>query len=470
MSDESLGGGEDEFREMMRKFLAGEGDIDPARLAGAAGLPSDPAMIARLMSQLQSAMNSRTEGIDENLAREEAGRIAATGAVDASATEVERLRQALHIAALWLDEATEITQLTAEPSLLTRADWARQTLPVWSQLAEPVARSIADALTEVLDAQVPEEMKAMIGDAGSLMRSLGGTLFTLQLGHVVGQLAAEAVSGGDIGIPLLPGREEHDVQAALLPQNVAAFGQGLDIPADQIELYLAVRELAHARLFRHARWLRSHLLSAITEYARGIRIDAQSIESVAADFDPANPESLREALTSGALIPPKSEAQLAALARLETTLALIEGWVDHVTSQATTRLPRADAVAESVRRRRAAGGPAESAFSTLVGLELRPRRLREAAAFWQAVSEAAGAEARDSLWDHPDLLPSADDIDDPARVIATLVAGAGRDEAFDQALSDLLSGEGERPLEGAPGEEPEEPGSPGEADDPRASS
>ncbi len=355
MADDSLGGAEDEFREMMRKFLAGEGDIDPARLAGAAGLPADPAMVARLMGQLQRAMNSKTEGIDEKLAREEAGRIAATGAVTPSGTELEALRQALHVAALWLDEATSITQLTAEPSLISRADWARQTLPVWSQLAEPVALSIADALTQALDTQVPEELKAMMGDASGMMRSLGGTLFTLQLGHVVGQLAAEVVSGGDIGIPLLPGRDDHDVQAALLPQNVAAFAQGLDIPLDQVHLYLSVRELAHARLFRHARWLRAHLISAITDYARGISIDASSIESVAADFDPANPESLREALTSGALIPPKTEAQLAALARLETTLALIEGWVDVVTADATSRLPRADAAAETVRRRRAAG-------------------------------------------------------------------------------------------------------------------
>ncbi|WAB80661.1 zinc-dependent metalloprotease [Microcella daejeonensis] len=459
MAEDPLGGAGDEFREMMRKFLAGEGDMDPSKLAGAAGLPTDPAMLARLMSQLQQAMNASGDGdgVDWRLAKEESGRIAATGAVASTPAELEALRQALHVAALWLDEATAITQLTAEPSLLTRADWARQTMPVWTQLAEPVALSIADALTGALDGQVPEEMKAMLGDATRVMRSLGGTLFSLQLGHVVGQLSAEVVSGGDIGIPLLPGRDEHDVQAALLPQNMAAFGQGLDIPSDQVQLYLAVRELAHARLFRHARWLRLHLISAITDYARGITIDMDRMESLAADLDPSNPESLREALTSGALIPPKSKAQLAALSRLETTLALIEGWVDVVTADATSRLPKADAVAETVRRRRAAGGPAESAFATLVGLELRPRRLREAAAFWRSVTDAVGSATRDELWAHPDLLPEATDIDDPARVIASLRSGPVDDEAFDQALTELLEGGGDRPVERAPGEEPEEP-------------
>lgn len=458
MAEDPLGGAEDEFREMMRKFLAGEGDIDPSKLAGAAGLPTDPLMVARLMGQLQQAMNSTGEGINWQLARDEAGRIAAEGSLRPNQSQLDELRQALHLAALWLDEATSITQLTSEPSLTTRADWARLTLPVWTQLAEPVALSIADSLTEVLDEQVPEEFKSMVENAGQMMRSLGGTLFALQLGHVVGQLSAEVVSGGDIGIPLLPGREEHDVQASLLPQNVAAFGADLDIPHDQVQLYLAVRELAHARLFRHARWLRQHLISAITEYARGIRIDTSRIESLAAEFDPANPESLREALTSGALIPPKSDAQLAALARLESTLALIEGWVDVVTAHATTRIPRADAVAETVRRRRASGGPAERAFATLVGLELRPRRLREAAAFWQAITDAVGATRRDELWAHPDLLPSSDDIDNPQRVIASLTGESAEPDDVDRALSDLLADDsGDRPVEGAPGEEPSGP-------------
>lgn len=459
MAEDPLGGADDEFREMLRRFLAGEGDLDPSKLAGAAGLPTDPLMVARLMGQLQKAMNANSDGVDWQLAKDESGRIASQGSIRSSAAELDQLRQALNVAALWLDEATSITQLTSEPTLLTRADWARLTLPVWTELAEPVATSIADSLTEVLDQQVPEELKSMVANAGQMMRSLGGTLFSLQLGHVVGQLSAEVVSGGDIGIPLLPGRDDSDVQAALIPQNLAAFGTGLDIPTDQVQLYLAVRELAHARLFRHARWLRQHLISAITEYARGISIDTERIESLAAEFDPANPESLREALTSGALIPPKTDAQVAALGRLETTLALIEGWVDVVTAQATSRLPKADAVAETVRRRRAAGGPAESAFATLVGLELRPRRLREAAVFWQRITEAVGAEARDGVWAHPDLLPVADDIDDPARIIAVLNGDSGtQPDALDQALSDLLADDsGDRPIEGAVGEAPDEP-------------
>ena len=275
------------------------------------------------------------------------------------------------------------------------------------------------------------------------MRNVGGTLFAMQFGQVVGQLSSEVVSGGDIGIPLLDGD-----QVAILPQNVSGFGAGLDIPIDQVQLYLAVRELAHSRLFRHARWLRLQLLASITEFARGISIDTERIQGLASDFDAENPEQLREALTSGALIPPKTDDQLAALGRLETTLALVEGWVDVVTAEATRRLPSSAAIAETVRRRRASGGPAESAFSTLVGLELRPRRLREAAAMWQKVTDAVGSDKRDELWSHPDLVPTAADLDDPTALIARITAGQPEPDDIDQAIEDLLNDDTtERPRE-----------------------
>ncbi|MHA7986156.1 zinc-dependent metalloprotease [Rathayibacter sp. CAU 1779] len=441
MSDDDRDDSDDELRDMLRQFLSGNGaSFDASQLAGAAGLPGDAASIQALMGQLQSALRSPTDGINWDIALEQGTTLASKESVDTTPAERAALDQAFNVAALWLDEVTSISELTTTPVLLSRRQWVKDTMPVWTQLAEPVATSISDALTQVMQEQAPEEMRGMLQNAGHVVRAVGGTLFAIQLGQVVGQLSAEVVSGGDIGIPLLK-----DGTAALLPQNVAAFGEGLDIPTDQVAIYLAVRELAHARLFRHAKWLRLQLITAITEFARGVTIDIDRMQELAESFDPSNPEELREAMVSGALIPPKTEAQQAALTRLETLLALIEGWVDVVTAKATGRLPKSDAVAETVRRRRAAGGPAESAFATLVGLELRPRRLREAAAMWSQVTDAVGDDERDRLWSHPDLLPTSEDVDDPSALVARLTASAaGQEPEFDEldeAIAAMLSGE-----------------------------
>ena len=145
----------DEFREMLREFLEGNGEIDPSKLAGAAGLPNDPAMVVQLMAQLQSAINSSGDGINWSLALEQATGIATRGTVVSLPAERSQLEQALHVASLWLDEVTSISELSTEPRLLSRQEWVAATMPVWTQLAEPVATSIANSLTEVLKQNAP---------------------------------------------------------------------------------------------------------------------------------------------------------------------------------------------------------------------------------------------------------------------------------------------------------------------------
>jgi putative hydrolase len=263
----------------------------------------------------------------------------------------------------------------------------------------------------------PEQLQAMTAMTGPLqqmMRSVGGAMFGGQIGQAIGTLATEVVGSTDVGLPLAP-----TGQAALLPANVAAFGDGLEVPVDQVRLYLALREAAHQRLFTHVPWLRAHLVDAVAAYARGIRVDTSRLEDAIGRVDPTNPESLQEALSEGMFEPEDTPEQTAALTRLETALALVEGWVDEVVDTAATpHLPAAAALRETVRRRRATGGPGEQTFASLVGLELRPRRLREAAALWRAVHEARGAEGREAVWAHPDLLPTTDDLDDPAAFAA----------------------------------------------------
>jgi hypothetical protein len=100
-----------------------------------------------------------------------------------------------------------------------------------------------------------------------------------------------------------------------------------------------------------------------------------------------------------------------------------------------------------VRRRRAAGGPAEATFAALVGLELRPRRLRDASALWGSLRSRQGQQARDAVWAHPDLLPTAADLDDPLGFHegAGGTGAAGPEELtdaeFDAALVEMLDNE-----------------------------
>jgi putative hydrolase len=442
----------DPLGDLFRQFLSGgEGGEGmpglPPGLAGLPGMPSDPATLQAMLAQVQQMLASAGDGpVNWDMARDIARQTAAQGSDPTVGEATQRqVAEALRTADLWLDRVTDLPSTAARTDAWSRAEWVEKTLPVWQGVVEPVATSVGDAITQALSSQAPPEMRGMLSGALPMMRRMGGAFFGAQLGQAIGALAREVVGGADVGLPLLPAG-----RAALLPVNITEFGAGLDLPEDEVRLYLALREAAHARLFAGVPWLRAHLLGAVEEYARGIRIDTDAIEEAVRSIDPTDPEALQQSLSSGLFEPARTPAQQAALDRLETMLALVEGWVDEVVNSAAQgSLPHAEALRETIRRRRASGGPAEHTFASLVGLELRPRRLREAAAVWAALTRARGTGGRDALWAHPDLVPTADAFTDPEGFATPARLEAGDD--LDAVLAAILD-DAESPSPGRPGQ------------------
>lgn len=337
------------------------------------------------------------------------------------------IADAVHLADTWLDGATALPAGATKAVGWSPGDWVDNTLEIWKRLCDPMAQQIST----VWASSLPEEAKSMSGPLLAMMSQMGGMAFGSQLGQALGRLSSEVLTSTEIGLPLGP-----KGVAAILPDAVESFASGLEQPRSEILTFLAAREAAHHRLFSHVPWLASQLLGAVEAYARGMKIDMSGIEELARDFNPASlsdPAAIENLLGQGVFEPKATPAQTQALERLETLLALIEGWVQVVVGAALDdRIPGAPALAETLRRRRATGGPAEQTFATLVGLELRPRKMREAAALWQRLTEAAGADARDAVWQHPDLLPGAGDLDEPAGFIDRVIGGdtSGIDEAI----------------------------------------
>lgn len=419
----------------LRELLSQQNGMDPEQLAAAAGLANDPKALAEMMRQLQNSLRESSKdvvgGVNWKLAIEQARQFAAEGSFAVSEAERTAIANATSIAELWLDEATTLPQLTTTPKLVTRELWVGDSLALFQELSQPIASRMADALTENLQENMPEELSGILAGAGGMLRSAGGTIFAMQLGQTLGKLAREVLSGGDLGLPFFT-----EQRAVFVPQNINEFAKDLEIPKDQLLIFLSIRELAHARLFKQSKWLRDSVVGQITNYASGISIDTERMHDLAEGFDFSDQEKLREALGNGDLLSERTPEQERALANVENTLALIEGWVEAVTDEASKRLPQAVSLGEVQRRRRATASPAQATFSTLLGLELRPKRIREAAAMWTAVTAAVGTQKRDGLWNHPDLLPTSEDIDDPAALIARLRESHG--DAMDEELRKLL--------------------------------
>ena len=422
--------------------------VDPQTLAQVSGISDltslSPGQIMAVRSQLtQMFASSAGEPVNWSMG----GDLALTearskGDPTVTAAQAEPTPRALLGAALWLDPATDPRPAPGRREAWSRGDWVERTLPVWKDVCAPVAAAATAALAGALEHQMrdlPADMGAeakQLGALGSIMRSMAGTAFGLQLGHAIGELAGEALASTDVGLPLT-----REPGTALVPANVSAFAQGLEADEEEVRVFLAVREAAAARLYSQVPWLRGQLLGAVEAYAREITIDNVAVESAVAQVDPSDPEALREALAGGMFAPQETDAQKEALERLETLLALVEGWVEVVTARATApHLPHAVALAEMVRRRRAQGGPAEQVFSRLIGLTFRPRLAREAAALWHHLGQEVGDAERDAFWQHPDVMPTAAELADPTSFITMRRAAQDLDSEVDADLASLLDG------------------------------
>ncbi|HVM26722.1 MAG TPA: zinc-dependent metalloprotease [Mycobacteriales bacterium] len=467
----------------------GPGGNDPFGLGGLLGAGGGD--VAGMFASMQRLMSWTGGPVNWDLATEVATTATREGDRPVTAAEAEQVAEACRLADLWLDGVTGLPAVGGTAQAWTRTGWVEDTLPAWRQLVDPVAGRVVQAMTDTLkkgltdglagqggELQLPEglppEMAGMLsgmlggggladalGPLAGVMEQVGGFVFGAQVGQALGALAAEVLGGTETGLPLA-----RTGRPALVPANVEAFSAGLEVPVDEVRLYLALREVAHARLFAAVPWLQAHLFDAVDAYARGIEVDPAAIERAVGSVDPTDPESLQRAVGEGLFDLPPTPAQQAALNRLETALALVEGWVDAVVDAAASGpLPSAAALRETLRRRRASGGPAEQTFTALVGLQLRPRRLRDAAALWGALAARGGAEARDALWEHPDLLPSAADLDDPVGFAHGDRSAAASDDVgeqgfdWDAGLRDLdkdLDGD----LDDDAGGGPEEPPAP----------
>lgn len=485
--DDEASGLPPELQQMFENLTGGPVPPELAGLMSNLGLDRmDPEVIQQAMGQVQSMMSAGGPGmfgglfgadaepgsVDESAALTAAKAVlAGAAAAGRAADEVEdsaarAVSEAVRIASLWVDDATSLPPHTAWAHAWTPQNWTEETMPLWSELVGPVAKGLAAAMSQASttqlgrltggDAELPPELQQMLPpgmDASMVMGQMQGMLermsagmFSTQLGQAIGTLSQEVLTGSDVGLPLVP-----DDHVVLLPAAIEEIATGLSVDVSEMRLYLAVREVARTRLFAQVPWLGPQVLAAVRDYAADISFDLDAIESQLQDVDLHNAEALQSALSGSLFAPTPSPAQERALDRLETSLALIEGWVDVVAEEATAaHLPNGAALAEAIRRRRASGGPGEKVFRGLVGLDLRPRRLRDAANLFRAMADRHGSGARDQVWNHPDLAPQSADLDDPLGYVDNFGAPASDD--LDAELARLLG-------------EPESDGGQGPADD-----
>ena len=402
--------------------------------ANGGGLGDMLNQFGQMLSGMGSSMNSPENSgpVNYDMAKRIAlQQISQSKAV--SADDTKAVEESVRLAELWLDDATYLPTASGTAKAWDSKQWLEETMPAWQRMVTPVAEHMNDAQLE----SMPEEAREMMGPMTKMMNQMSGMNFGMQLGHALGDLASQALTGSDFGLPISPANT-----VALLPQTIQKVARELNVPGQEVLVYIAAREAARQRLFKHVPWLVERIVSSVEEYAIGLVIDTSHLEEVTRELnlESGDPQAIQDAMSKlqGMDLSPRiTSKNTAAASRLETLLALVEGWAEHVVTEALgERIPSTSKLTQAWAHRRNTGGSAENAFSKVVGIELNAPKVSEAAELWRRATVAVGAEKRDKAWDHPDFLPTAEHLDNPAAFIDSLL-DEGPDEGFEEEFAKL---------------------------------
>lgn len=402
--------------------------------ANGGGLGDMLNQFGQMLSGMGSSMNSPENSgpVNYDMAKRIAlQQISQSKAV--SADDTKAVEESVRLAELWLDDATYLPTASGTAKAWDSKQWLEETMPAWQRMVTPVAEHMNDAQLD----SMPEEAREMMGPMTKMMNQMSGMNFGMQLGHALGDLASQALTGSDFGLPIAPANT-----VALLPQTIQKVARELNVPGQEVLVYIAAREAARQRLFKHVPWLVERIVSSVEEYAIGLVIDTSHLEEVTRELnlESGDPQAIQDAMSKLQgmdLSPGITSKNTAAASRLETLLALVEGWAEHVVTEALgERIPSTSKLTQAWAHRRNTGGSAENAFSKVVGIELNAPKVSEAAELWRRATVAVGADKRDKAWDHPDFLPTAEHLDNPAAFIDSLL-DEGPDEGFEEEFAKL---------------------------------
>jgi putative hydrolase len=361
-------------------------------------------------------------------ARQLAASIATDGQSEPNVDPVVRmqLEQLARVAELNVSQATglQVSHSGAGLSIVpvTRTQWTQRSMDALRDLFEALAASLSSGMQAAPDPVDPDDDSAdpMAAMLGGLMQMLGPMMLGMTAGSMLGHLARRSFGQYDLPIP----RPPTDELMVVVP-NLDEFGEAWSLPADDLRLWVCVHEVTHHAVLTVPH-VRERLDAMLRQYVAGFEPDSTSLEDRLSGIeltDPSSMAGLQDALGDpevllGAI---RSPAQLAMLPQLESLVAVIEGYVDHIMDSIGGGLISSyGMLTEALRRRRVTADPSDRFVERLLGLELTQAAYSRGSAFIDGVVERAGPAGLERLWRSARELPTPAEVDAPGLWLARI--------------------------------------------------
>ena len=320
------------------------------------------------------------------------------------------------IAAMHVTDVTGSELAFPEPQIVTRGQWARDTLEAYRPLFTDLATSLGAGATDDADAEADADpmMQMMSG----LNRMMAPAMLGMSVGSMVGQLAQRVFGLHDLPIP----RERSEV--VLVGGNIDDFATAWEVPVDEMRLWVLAHELSGHALFS-ADHLREPLADLVRRHAGGFRPDPRAIADRLTGLDITSDDpmqALQQAFADPEVLlgAVRSPEQLELAPSLDAAVATVVGYTDWVVDAVAVRVIGGDAlrIAEAVRRQRVETTSDDVFVEHLLGIRLGEQQVARGKAFVQGVVDRAGERGLEPLLTTPGSMPTPAEVDAPGLWLA----------------------------------------------------
>ena len=320
------------------------------------------------------------------------------------------------IAAMHVDDVTGGDDGTPEPRIVTRGQWAAETLEAYRPLFTDLATSLGQQPGTDVESPADPMMQMMAG----LSQMMGPAMMGMSVGSMVGALSQRVFGLHDLPIP----RQKQEI--VLVARNIAEFAETWEIPSDQMRLWVLAHELSGHRVLS-IEHLRTALADLVRRHVSGFRPDPSAmadslggIDPMSSDSDPM--EAIQRAFSDPEVLlgAVQSDEQRALQPVLDAAVAAVVGYTDWVVDAVSVRLIGGESlrIAEAVRRQRAEPSPDDVFVEKLLGIRVGEEQVRRGKAFVQGVVDRVGEDGLTRLIETPGSLPTPAELDAPGLWIA----------------------------------------------------
>jgi coenzyme F420 biosynthesis associated uncharacterized protein len=282
-----------------------------------------------------------------------------------------------------------------EAELIGREDWVRANLRSMRPVLDPLTQKLGDGL----------------GPLGGAVRAGTGLLMAAEVGVLLGLVGRRVL--GQYELVLLDSAAP--ARLLFVGPNLDEASHSLGVDDEEFVTWVALHEVTHALQFAGVPWLRPHLSGLIREVigSLDVSVDPSKLLRVPTRDDL---RTLVDTVVAGDLLQLVTRPeQRALLDRVQATMAVLEGYAEHVMDAAGTELlPSLPKLRSAMTRRRSSQTGVTRLVARLLGMEMKMRQYELGKRFCDDVVGAEGIAGLNRVWTSPEALPTLAELENPA--------------------------------------------------------